>query len=61
MCDAPGIVLKSMRYVVRLEQVDEIGMRTVDDKVKAQRFYEDLLRVEDLVRDFVDFLEKQNN
>jgi hypothetical protein len=49
-----------MRYVVRLEQVDEIGMRTVDDKVKAQRFYEDLLRVEDLVRDFVDFLEKQN-
>lgn len=36
-------------------------MRTVDDKVKAKRLQEDLLRGEDLAGNFVDFLERKVN
>ena len=36
VCDAPGVVLKPICHVMRVEQVDEVGMRTVDDKVKAE-------------------------
>ena len=44
---------------MRLEQVDEVGMRTVDDKVKAKGLQEDLLRGEDLAGNFINFLERQ--
>jgi len=55
MCDAPSVVLKPMPYVMGVQQVDEVGMRAVDDKVKAKRFHEDLLGVEYLVRNFINF------
>jgi len=58
MCDAPSVVLKLMPYVMGVQQVDEVGMRAVDDKVKAKRFHEDLLGVEYLVRNFINFLER---
>jgi hypothetical protein len=45
---------------MRVEQVDKIGMRTVDDKVKAKCLEEDLLRGEDLAGNFVNFLESKS-
>ena len=47
-----------MSYVMGVQQVDEVGMRAVDDKVKAKRLHEDLLGVEYLVRNFINFLEE---
>jgi hypothetical protein len=38
MCDGPSVILKPMRYVMSVQQVDEVGMRAVDDKVEAERF-----------------------
>ena len=56
MCDAPSVVLEPIRRVVRGEQVDEVGVGAVDDKVEAECLQEDLLRGEDLARNLVDFL-----
>ena len=44
---------------MRVEQVDEVGMRTVDDKVKAKCLQEDLLRGEDLAGNFINFLKRR--
>jgi hypothetical protein len=54
--DTPSVVLKLISNVVRVEQVDEVGMRTVNDKVKAKGLQKDLFGGENLARDFFDFL-----
>ena len=59
MCDTPRVVLKPISHVMRVEQVDEVGMRTVDDKVKAKCLQEDLLRGEDLAGNFINFLKRR--
>jgi hypothetical protein len=41
---------------MRIEQVDEVGMWTVDDKVKAECLQQDLLGGEDLAGNFINFL-----
>jgi len=41
---------------MRVEQVNEVGMWTVDDKVKAECLQEDLLGGEDLAGNFINFL-----
>ena len=57
MCEGPRVVLKPMPYVMCVQQVDEVSMRAVDGKVKAERFKEDLLCIEYLIRNFINFLE----
>ena len=34
--DTPRIVLNPICHVMRVEQVNEVGMRTIDDKIKAK-------------------------
>jgi len=42
---------------MRVEQVDEVCMGAVDDKVEAKCLHKDLLRSEDLARNFLNLLE----
>ena len=56
MRDTPCEILKPIPHVVRVKYIDQVGMWTVDDKVKAEGLEEDLLCGEDLGRDLFNFL-----
>ena len=44
---------------MRVEQVDKFCMGTLDDKVKAKRLQENLLRGKNLAGNFIKFLERK--
>jgi hypothetical protein len=46
--DTPSEILKPIPHVVRVEYIDQVGMWTVDDKVKAKGLEKNLLCGEDL-------------
>jgi hypothetical protein len=54
--DAPSVVLKVIPDVMRVEQVDQVGMGAFNDKIKAKCLQKDLFYCENLVRDLVYFL-----
>ena len=58
MCDAPSVILELISDVMGSEQVDQVGMGTIDNKVKAKGLKECLFCSENLAGDFFDFLKR---